>query len=52
MFRKWFLIYFIIRNTQTYKMQISALRVFKTYEITSMNEFLSLEADANEVSTE
>ena len=43
-FRKWSLIWFFIRNTQTYKLQLSALRVFKTLEIASMGEFLSSEA--------
>ena len=39
-------------NTQTYKSQLSALCVFKTPKITSIAEFLSSEAGANEVSTE
>ena len=44
--------WFLIRNTQTYKLQVSVLRVSKTPEITSMAEFLSSEAGANDVSTE
>ena len=43
---------FIIRNIQTYKLQLSALRVFKTPEITATVKFLSLEAGANGFSTE
>ena len=42
--RKWSLIWFLIRNTQIRKLQLSALRVFKTPEITSMAKFLSSEA--------
>ena len=42
---------FVIRNIQTHKLQLSALRVFKTPEITSTVEFLSLEAGANGFST-
>ena len=42
----------LIRNTQTYKPQLSVLRVFKIPEITSMAEFLSSEAGANDVSAE
>ena len=38
---------FLIRNIQTHKLQLSALRVFKTPEITSTVDFLSLEAGAN-----
>ena len=38
---------FLIRNIQTYKLQLSALRVFKTPEITSTVKFLSSEAGAN-----
>ena len=43
---------FIIRNIQTYKLQLPTLRVFKTLEITSTAEFLSSEAGANGFSTE
>ena len=38
---------FLTRNLQTCKMQLSALLVFKTREITSTVEFLSSEARAN-----
>ena len=37
----------IIKNLQTCKLQFSALRVFKTLEITSNVEFRSSEAGAN-----
>ena len=50
--KKWSLIWFLIRNTQTYKQQLSTLRVFKTPEIRSMTEFPSSEAGTNDVSTE
>ena len=43
--------WFLIRNANTYKLQLSAFQVFKT-EMTSMAEFLSSEASANDVSTE
>ena len=43
---------FLIRNMQTYKLMLSALRVFKTPEITSTAEFLSSEAGVNGFSTE
>ena len=43
---------FLIRSVQTYKLQLSALRVFKTPDITSTVEFLSSEAGANGFSTE
>ena len=43
---------FLIRNIQTHKLQLSALRVFKTPEITSTVEFLSSEAGANGFSTD
>ena len=43
---------FLIRNIQTFKLQLSALRVFKTPEITSTVEFISSEAGANGFSTE
>ena len=43
---------FLIRNLQTYKMQLLALRVFKTLEIASTVELLSSEAGANGFSTE
>ena len=52
MSRKWSLIWFLIRNTQTYKLQLSVLHVFKTPEIMSMAEFLSSGPGANDVSTE
>ena len=39
-FQKWSLIRFLIKNMQTYKLQRSALRVFKTRRITSTVEFL------------
>ena len=42
---------FVIRNIQTYKLQLSTLCVFKTPEITS-TVFLSSEAGANGFSTE
>ena len=42
---------FLIRNVQTYKLQLSTLRVFKTPEITSTVESLSSEAGANGFST-
>ena len=42
----------ISRNTRTYKLRLSALRVFKTPEITSMAELYSSEAGANDFSTE
>ena len=42
--RKWCLLWFLIRNTETYKLQLSALCDFKTPEITSMAELLSSEA--------
>ena len=43
---------FLIRNILTCKLQLSALRVFKTPEITSTVEFLSSEAGANGFSSE
>ena len=43
---------FLIRNIQTCKQQLSALRVFKTPEIMSTVEFLSSEAGADGFSTE
>ena len=43
---------FLIRNIQTSKLQLSALRVFKTPEITSTVKFLSSEAGANGFPTE
>ena len=45
---KWFL----IRNIQTYKLQLSAMRVFKTAEVTFTMEFFSSEAGTNGFSTE
>ena len=43
---------FLIRNLQTCKMQLSAVSVFKTPEITSTVKFLFSEAGANGFSTE
>ena len=43
---------FLVRNIQTFKLQLSALSVFKTPEITSAVELLSSEAGANGFSTE
>ena len=43
---------FLIRDKQTYKLQLSALHVFKTPEKTSTVEFFSSEASANGFSTE
>ena len=43
---------FVIRNIQTYKLQLSTLGVFKTPEITSTVEFLYSETGANAFSTE
>ena len=43
---------FVIRNLQTRKIQISALRVFKTPEIKSTVKSLSSEAGAKGCSTE
>ena len=43
---------FLIRNIQTYKLQLSALRVFKTPKITSTVQSLSSEAGANGFFTE
>ena len=43
---------FLIRSIQTYKLRLSALRAFKTPEITSTVEFLSSEAGANGFFTE
>ena len=37
--RKLFPIWFLIRNTQTYRLKLSVLRVFKTPEIASIVEF-------------
>ena len=42
--RKWSLIWFLIRNLWTCKLQLSAMRIFKIPEITSTVEFLSSEA--------
>ena len=43
---------FLIRNSQTCKMQLSAVNLFKTSEITSTVDFLSSEVGANSFSTE
>ena len=43
---------FLIRNLQACKMQLSAVSVFKTPELTSTMEFFSSEAGANGFSTE
>ena len=43
---------FLIKNLQTCKMHLLALRVFKTLEIASTVELLSSEAGANGFSTE
>ena len=43
---------FIIRNIQTYKLQLQTLRDFKTPEITSTAKLLSSEAAANGFSKE
>ena len=42
---------YAIRNIQTYKLQLSTLRVFKTPEVTSNVEFLSSKAGADRFST-
>ena len=43
---------FFIRNLQTCKLHVSALRVFKTPKVASTMEFLCSEAGANRFSTE
>ena len=43
---------FFIRHLQTCKLQVSALRVFKTPKVASTVEFFSSEAGANGFSTE
>ena len=42
---------YAIRKIQTYKLQLSTLRVFKTPEVTSNVEFLSSKAGADRFST-